>query len=186
MQYAITVCRFNDDEQEMLVDQYITADQAIDAMVLVQGFDPIEEEEVVEEEEAEAEDEAKEESAPVREKTSKGRRAGYDKAGLEADLRTGNFSSKELQAKYGVSGPTVSRVKSMLREPEGMQEAEEPGVTPYMQRRAILETKAESEPTEEEEIRQAFRNGFSVAEVSPMHPKVPMAELARLKDEALG
>lgn len=183
MQYSIQVTRWSeDDESTILVDQYITADQAIDAIVFVQNLAPeedTEDDEVVEEvEEIAVEPKV---SAP---KSERRKYAKYDRDALEADISSGKFGSKELMERHGISAPTLSRVKAMLRPAEDIPAGAGAVETAYVMKRKERDTIPTPETNVEGEIKLAFIQGFSIAEVSAMYPMVPMTELVKLKGQA--
>lgn len=189
-QYSIQVTRWGDDEEAtILVDQYITADQAIDAMVFAQGLEVIEEEDEepeVEEEVVEVEeviDVKDKPEQPVRQ-SKRGKRGTYDRAALEGDIIAGELTNKQLMEKYDISAPTVSRVKAMLRPDQKLPTDGNPGETAYMAKRREREAVPAPETNVEAEIKLAFVQGFTLAEVSPMFPLVEMSRLVELKAEA--
>lgn len=184
-QYSVMISRFNEDnEQELLADQYITADQAIDLMLQVQALAPVEDEEgeeaVTETDEEEVEDEPGEEEVKPR---AMGRKASYDKAALIADMKANVLSTAELAAKYDVTTATIYQVRNKLKKDAGA-EADEPGETEYAKRQRERAAAPAPDVNIEGEIKLLFMQGFSLSEVGDMHPAVPLEKLAKLKSDA--
>lgn len=187
-QYGLIVYRFDEEEQVSIVDQYVTADQVIDVLVLAQSFEVVnidagEVEQESEEDEAEDEEPEEEEPTPKPNPLTTGRRASYDKAALIADVKANVLSTAELAAKYDVTSATIYQVRNKLKKDAGA-EAEEPGETEYAKRqreRAALPT---PDVNIEGEIKLLFIQGFSLSEVSDMYPAVPLERLSKLKSDA--
>jgi len=132
--YAITIYRFNDDDtQETLIDRYITADQAIDAVIFSNNLD-VEETEPVhsDEEEVEEEPEIEGYNAPI--KGSMGTlpkerfgfepkaaqaakpksEEGFDVQAVKVAIKGGN-KPKDIAELYGISTQTVYQLKSKMK-----------------------------------------------------------------------
>lgn len=71
-QYSVTVMRHTDDDAVELVDRWITADQAIDLMLQIQGMEDLLQEEEEEQDEL-IEEEEEELPKPAKKKESKGK-----------------------------------------------------------------------------------------------------------------
>lgn len=174
MEYTITIMRWNDnDEREELVDQYITADQAIDAMLFVQGFAPIEEEEEI----------AEEEDTTVTVTASNVTEVlGKAKAAVSTPKSSAKSKGARTCSHCGKQGHNRKTCPGDADEtpvPSTGQPA-----TAYMAKRAEKEAEPSPEVNVEAEIKLAFVQGFTLAEVAPMFPTVEMARLVELKAEA--
>jgi hypothetical protein len=101
-QYSVTILRHVDDETTELVDQYLTADQAIDLMLHIkENFEEMGEGEEEEENEEEEEE-------PVRQ--SKTRKAGLRKCGVCGEPgHTSRTCSQNTPARYGLDSADDDR-----------------------------------------------------------------------------
>lgn len=185
-QYAVTISRFNEeDEQEELVDRYITADQAIDLMLQVQALEDevIEVEEEPENETNEEEEVELEELNPKPNPLSTGRRASYDKAALIADVKANVLNTAELAEKYRVGTGIIYQVRNKLKK-DAVPEAEEPGETEYARKQRERSMTPAPDINLDGEIKLLFIQGFSLSEVGDMYPTVPLDRLSKLKSDA--
>lgn len=182
--------RFDDESNKTeLIDQYITADQAIEALLFVQGLEPIEEEtgdDAEEEADVQVDDEPEVPEVPApKPDAPKGRRASYDKAELEADVRANLLSTKEIADKHNVPTATVYQVRSALKHADPVAVSDDaPATTAYAIRQKERAAIPEPDTNIEGEIKLAAMQGFSVSEIADMYPTVPLGRIAALKAEA--
>lgn len=136
-QYAVTVVRFNEeDEQEELVDQYITADEAIDLMLHIK-------ENVAEEGTEEVEEEIEEETEEEAPKPQRGSRGGYDEKKILKQLENGD-KPKKVAEEHGVNVQTVYNLKARAKKGTEVETKQEPTmkravVTPAEKVRFLVE-----------------------------------------------
>lgn len=165
--YAVTICRFNeDDEQEVLLDQYTTADGAIDLLLYVQQN--------VEEPSGEEEEETVEVEEPKPRSRRQGRRANYDKEAMIKDFRSG-LTSAEVAEKHGVSVAVARNVQHRNRDSikstdSHAEDADDSETTGYVAARKAREE--EEKESVEEEIARMAKGGLSLHELELMFPRV--------------
>jgi len=112
--YSVTVIRWDGDNQEELVDAYITADQAIDLMLQIQAMPEETEEEEIEEVEEEIPTEEPKQVVKKAEKKNMGRQANYDKEAVKVDIQNG-IRPSDIANTHGVPVGTVYQLKSQMK-----------------------------------------------------------------------
>lgn len=190
MQYSIQILRHSNDDTDTIADTYISADQAIDALLYVQGLAPVEvEEEVVEDElDVESEPAPAFTFAPAvptapRQAKKRGSRAEYDKEALTTEIVAGKVSNADLVEKYGVTLSTIYQIKHKLKHADPVAVADDaPPETAYAAKQRLRAENPEPDTNIPGEIRLAFTQGFSLSEVSDMYPMVPLEEITRIKN----
>ena len=182
-----------DDTQTTIVDQWITADQAIDALIFAQSLDRIAEIEEVDGAEDEDDEAAEDDEEPqpdqkasvAREVQGRGRRAEYDKDALTDAIRNGVRSTQELAEEFGVTSATIYQIRNKLKHADATAVADEtPATTAYAIRQKERAEVPASDTNIEGEIKLAAMQGFSVSEIGDMYPMVPLETIAKLKAEA--
>lgn len=187
MKYSITIYRYNDGDTEEIIDTYITADQAIDALLYVQGLAPeVSEIEIIEnrkEDEmiVEYEEPA---STPRKAAGKRASRTDYDKEALTVEVKAGKVTNAELSEKYGVSLATIYQIKHKLKHADPLAVADEaPPATAYAVRQKERAAVPGPDTNIPGEIKMAFLQGFSLSEVSDMYPMIPLEEITRIKND---
>lgn len=156
--YAVTVTRWDENEEvTVIVDRYITADQAIDLMIQVNAMEEEAEVETDEEEEAEEEAQKSKETPAKRGGT---RKPTYDKDAMIADIHSG-MPVAEIAAKYGVTTATVYQTKSKAKQ-EGKSNSR--GLPSYATR--VAEEESVFDPETREQIKDLRDQGMSTSEIS--------------------
>lgn len=185
--YAITIIRFGeDDEQEVLLDKWVTADETIDLLVQLQSASdsPLDSEEEAAEVEEDVE-EVIEEEEPTQpaQPAKKSRAVNYDREAMVADVKAGVLTTAQISEKYGINLNVIYQVRNKLKKQSELVD-DTPGETEYARKQRERAANPNPEVNVEAEIRLAAIQGFSLSEISDMYPTVPLETISRIKADA--
>lgn len=189
-QYAVSVTRYDEDsEQTELVDQWITADDAIELMMHIRD-NVTDASETEQEENVETHDEIEEKTVEVEpvKKTSTQKRTGiqvtYDVEAMKSDIRSG-MKPQVIANKYGTSLGTVYQRKSEMKKAGELGESTSQSVVQKSGESATLpksfgNLNIEIDEDLERDVADAIHDGETLSDLINSFPSAPLPTLKHL------
>lgn len=193
-QYSVTIIRHEiEDEDNVvdtteLVDQWITADSAIELMMHIkENIADINAESEEDEEESEEEDEPEPaprvtKKQPVQKTRRTGVAASYDVDAMKADIKDG-MKPQAIASKYGVSVASVYQRKADMKKAGELDEQEPAAKLPASFGKMSEPDDDDIDEDLERDVADAIRDGETLQSLTMSFPSAPLPVLKKLFDK---